>query len=371
MPTKVIQWGAGYTGAFALRYLINSGAYELVGVKCFTEAKEGMDAGDIAGLAPIGIAATRDTETLLQSNADVVIYMPRDPFADPSLPGSPSRGWYDELRLILASGKNVITSLCSGTHYRHLADPEGFVSELNEACALGSSSVVFFGLDPGFFTDLLPLTMTSVVGEITQVRTYEIVPYDAYPEVEVLSSLGFGADPHDLGPEGIEPLRVTWGCAPYLLAEATGVDIDNIDLDVEIALAPETFTTPGGMTIEQDTIAGIRFAISGLVEGVPRFVVNHVTRMRSDIAPEWPDVAEGRGGYRIEIDSFPPFVGEFPMALPGGTGSTFADAVAMTAAHCVSAIDAIVAATPGYKTFLDLKPIVGRHTNWVDALSVE
>jgi 2,4-diaminopentanoate dehydrogenase len=119
--------------------------------------------------------------------------------------------------------------------------------------------------------------------------------------------------------------------------------------------------TPGGMTIEAGTIAGIRFSISGLVGAEPVFVINHVTRMRADIAPDWPTVGQD-GGYRVEIDSFPPFVGEFPMALPGGTGSSFADAMAMTAARCVNAIDAIVAATPGYKTFLDLTPLAGRHT---------
>ena len=118
-----------------------------------------------------------------------------------------------------------------------------------------------------------------------------------------------------------------------------------------------------GMTARRPdgTIAGIRFSISGIVGGQPVFVINHVTRMRADIGPDWPTVGDA-GGYRVEIDSYPPFVGDFPMALPGGTGSSFADAMAMTAARCVNAIDAIVAATPGYKTFLDLKPLVGQHT---------
>jgi len=89
MPTRVIQWGTGYTGAFALRYLINNPAYELVGVKCVTEAKEGTDAGEIAGLAPVGVTATRDAEALIATDAEVVIYMPRDPLADPSVAGSP------------------------------------------------------------------------------------------------------------------------------------------------------------------------------------------------------------------------------------------------------------------------------------------
>ena len=230
-------------------------------------------------------------------------------------------------------------------------------------CTTGWWFQAFFGFDPGFLTDVLPLTMASAVGEVTQIRTYEILLYEEYPEAEALAALGFGQNPQDLGAEGIDSLRLLWGGVPYLAAEATGIQIDDIGIDVDIALAPETFTTPGGVTIGENTIAGIRFSVSGIAGGEPVFVINHVTRMRGDIAPEWPNVGDqGQGGYRVEIDSFPPFVGEFPMALPGGTGSSFADAMAMTAGRCVNAIDAVIAASPGYKTFLDLKPLVGQNT---------
>ncbi len=369
MPTKVIQWGAGYAGAHALRYLINNPAYEVVGVKCFTAAKEGRDAGEIAGLAPIGVAATRDSDALLATDADIVLFMPRDALSDPSVPESPSRTWYLDLLPILASGKNVISPICSATHYRHLADPDGFLDGLNQACRTGNSTVAFFGLDPGLLTDALPLTMAGAVGEVTQIRTYEILLYADYTEAETLALLGFGARPQELPPEGIESLRVSWGGVPHLIADATGVQIDDITIDIDVALAPETFTSPGGVQIGEGTIAGMKFSVSGIAGGSPVIVVNHVTRMREDIGREWPTVGT-LGGYRIEIDSFPPFVGEFPLGLPGGTGSSFADAMAMTAARCVNAIDAVVTASPGYKTFLDLAPLVGQHAITAAAVPV-
>ena len=306
MPTKVIQWGAGYAGAYGLRYLINNPAYEVVGVKCFTAAKGG-------------------------------------------------RAWYLELLPILASGKNVISPICSATHYRLLADPEGFLDGLNQVCRTGNSTVAFFGLDPGFLTDALPLTMAGAVGEVTQIRTYEILLYADYTEAETLAMPGFGARQQDLPPEGIDSLGVSWGGVPHLIADATRVQIDDITVDIDVALAPETFTSPGGAQIGEGTIAGIKFSVSGIAGGSPVIVVNHVTRMREDIGPEWPNVGT-LGGYRIEIDSFPTFVGEFPLGLPGGTGSSFADAMSMTAARCVNAIDAVVTASPGHKTFLDLAP---------------
>lgn len=271
MSIRAIQWGTGYTGSSALRYLINNPAYELVGVKCVTDAKDGVDAGQIAGLAPIGVTATRDADALLATDADIVVYMPRDLLADPSVPGSPAREWYEELLTILASGKNVVAPLCSGTHYKHLADPEGFLAGLNAACEKGGSTVVFFGFDPGFLTDVLPLTMASAVGEVTQIRTHEVLVYEEYTEAETLTQLGFGVDPQSLSADGIVGLRNTWGGVPYLVAEAIGIEIDDIAVDIDVALAPETFTTFGGMTISEGTIAGIRFSISGIIDGEPVF----------------------------------------------------------------------------------------------------
>jgi 4-hydroxy-tetrahydrodipicolinate reductase len=104
----------------------------------------------------------------------------------------------------------------------------------------------------------------------------------------------------------------------------------------------------------------LRFSVSGIVAGSPMLVVNHVTRIGPEMGPSWPTIGSD-GGYRVEIDSFPPFKGEFPMGLPGGTGSTFADAMAMTAGRCVNCVEPVVNAKPGYRTFLDLGPLGGRH----------
>ena len=359
MTIKVIQWGAGYTGALSLRYILNNSNLELVGLYCFTESKEGRDAAEIAGLDQTsGVKATRDVDALLATEADCVIFMPRDALSDPSVEGSPSRAWVSELERILASGKNVVSSICSGTHYKHMANGAAFKTELDKACAQGQSSVLFTGLDPGFLSDCLALAMAGAVGEISQIRTWEILDYSTYTEADTLAALGFGQRPDQLGSEGAAPLLASWGGVSHLMGEAIGVTVDDITLDLDIELAKETFTTPGGMTIEAGTVAALRFSVIGHSGGTARFATNHVTRMSADVAPSWPTVGD-LGGYRIEIDSFPPFVGEFPMGRPGGLGSSFGDAMAMTAARCVQAITPVVDAEPGYKTFLNLAPITG------------
>lgn len=43
----------------------------------------------------------------------------------------------------------------------------------------------------------------------------------------------------------------------------------------------------------------------GLVDGVPAVVLEHVTRLRADLCPEWPQPAQPGGSYRIEISGEP------------------------------------------------------------------
>ncbi len=357
---KVIQWGVGYTGTFSLRNILDNPRLDLVGVKCWTNDKDGVDAGELVSRPAAGVKATRDIDSLLALDADCVIYMPRDALADPSVPGSPSEVWVDELLPILEAGFNVVSPLVSATHWRHLANGEAFRDKLNAACQRGTSTVLFSGFDPGFTTDALPYTIASVVSGVTQIRTWEILDYSYLDTLETVQAFGFGARPEQMSATAIDMVKPAWGGACHLLADAFGVEIEDVTVEADIFLSPETFTAQNGYHIEEGTIGALRFAVNGIVDGNPLFSINHVTRMRSDMAPDWPSVGTD-GGYRIEIDAYPPFRADCPMGLPGGTGNSFADAVAMTAARCMNSIDAVVKAKPGYKTFLDLSPLGGTY----------
>src|SRR5579872_2434127 len=95
---RVIQWGTGAVGVHALRFIIEHPGLELVGVKCHTTAKHGVDAGEIASSAPTGVTATNSAEELIALDADCVLFMPRDTMQlDPTVPGSPSREWVDDV----------------------------------------------------------------------------------------------------------------------------------------------------------------------------------------------------------------------------------------------------------------------------------
>ena len=357
---RVIQWGSGFTGEIALRYLITNKSLELVGLRCYTDAKEGVDAGEVAGLPATGVAASRDVDELLSYKADCVIFMPRDALQDPSVPGSASAVWVSELEQILRSGSNVVTPICSGTHYKHLAHGEDFRARLQQAGEAGESTVLFTGLDPGF-TDVLAFTMTSGVGNIRRIDTWELLHYGGYAVSETLQAMGFGLKPEDVPVQIIDAVRRNcWGGVPYAMADGLGVEVEKIDVTGEVELAEEPFVTDAGMTVPQGTIAAMRFTVTGVVGGEPLINIHHVNRLRREDAAHWPSLGRD-GGYVVEIDSFPPLRGEFALGLPGGTGAALTDGFAITAARCVNCVGPVVQAAPGYRHFAELSVVGGRH----------
>ena len=75
-PYRVVQWATGTVGASAMRGVIGHPDMELVGVYVYSGQKEGRDAGDLCGLDPVGVKATRNVDEILALKPDCVLYMP-------------------------------------------------------------------------------------------------------------------------------------------------------------------------------------------------------------------------------------------------------------------------------------------------------
>src|SRR5262245_65500754 len=74
---RVVQWSTGNTGQRALREVIRHPGLELVGVRVYDSAKNGVDAGTLCGEPPTGVRATTDSDAVLRLDADCCVYMPR------------------------------------------------------------------------------------------------------------------------------------------------------------------------------------------------------------------------------------------------------------------------------------------------------
>ncbi|WP_407684870.1 NAD(P)H-dependent amine dehydrogenase family protein [Mycobacterium sp. HUMS_1102779] len=351
---KVGVWGPGSMGVIALRGVIDHPQLRLVDLVVHSDAKAGRDAGELCGSAPVGVAATRDPGPMLAGGADVVVYA-----AGANL--RPLEA-VEDMVSILRAGKNVVS--CSVVPLVFLDAVDGaFTGPLREAALQGGASFFTTGIDSGFANDVLPLVLTGVSRVIESVRVTEMFNYATYPDRSaVYEILGFGKPP-EYQAFAAQPGIFTFGWGPVLhqLAAGLGVTIDTIEEDNERVAATESFDTPTGH-IAAGTIAAMRSTLTGYVGGMPTFVLDHVTRMRDDIAGDWPQPhitipprdlgygpASGRGLYRVEIEGSPSMRCEFEMAEDHDhdLGARIAGASRM-----VNAIPAVCAAAAGQPAVL-------------------
>jgi 4-hydroxy-tetrahydrodipicolinate reductase len=347
MIHRVIQWSTGNVGRYALRAILHHPELELTGLWVHSEKKSGRDAGELCGIGPVGLAATNDADALLESDADCVVYTAT---ADLRLMDA-----LDDICRILRSGKNVVSSSIVPLVHPSQMGPD-VEQKLAAACRDGGASIWTSGIDPGFANDLLPLTLSGLCERWTQIRIREIVNYATYDQPEVvLGTMGFGK-PLDELPLLLLPgsLALAWGGTIRLLAEGLGLELDEITQHYEVLPALRDLETPMG-TIAEGTRAALRFEVSGIVDGEPRLVVEHVTRMHDDLAPDWP---RSDGGYHVIIEGVPRMLCKLDMEDEHGDHAV--GGVVLTATRLVNAIPAVIAAEPRPLTALDLPLVTGR-----------
>ena len=74
-PYRVVQWATGNIGLRSLQAVIEHPELDLVGLFVYSEGKEGKDAGELCGLAPTGVKATRNADEIVSLRPDCVLYM--------------------------------------------------------------------------------------------------------------------------------------------------------------------------------------------------------------------------------------------------------------------------------------------------------
>jgi hypothetical protein len=352
MAIRVALIGTGNCGSLALKQLITDERFDLIGVWVSSEAKVGMDAGELAGLdASTGVLATNDLDAIVAARPECAVYCA---MGDVRLKEAMA-----DVRLLLSAGVNVVGSAPGVLQYPWQVIPDKFIERVEDAAREGNSSVFITGVDPGFATDLLPFALAGTCQTIQQIRTMEIADYSTYDGVTVMFDvMGFG-NPIGEFPMLFQPgvLSIAWGTAIRQLAAGLGVEVDEIRDSVEQEPAPEDLDVAAGH-IAKGTVAALRFQIEGMVGGKPVIVVEHVTRLRADLRPDWAQPAHPGGSYRIEITGEPSYFADIvPTSAHGGAPYA---AILAAAARIVNAIPDVIAAAPGVRTTLDLPLPTGK-----------
>lgn len=352
MSVRVAHVGTGNVGRLALRQLITDPRFELVALGVSTPEKVGRDAGALAGLdTSTGVLATAGLDEVIAARPDCVVYCA---MGDTRM-GEATK----DCQRLLEAGMNVVGSAPVSFQYPWQIMPDALIERIDTAGRDNGVSMYVTGVDPGFATDLLPIALASTCQDIQSIRCMEIADYATYDGAEVIYDvMGFGT-PVDEPPLFLQPgiLSLAWGSAIRQLADALGITVDEIVDHNEREPAPEDFEIAAG-TIRAGTTAAIRFEIRGMVAGEPVIVVEHVTRLRPDLRPDWAQSAQEGGSYRVEITGEPSYVVDIcPTSAHGDHNHA---AIVAAAGRIVNAIPAVVAAEPGLRTTLDMPLVMSR-----------
>ncbi len=348
---RVVVWGTGNVGRPAIRAVQSHSNLQLVGVLVSNPAKVGRDAGEIAGIPPIGVTASNDATALLAAGVDAVIYT--------ATADTRPEAAIADLLMCLEAGVNVVSTSFYAFLHAATAAPE-LLAMVNQACQQGNSSLFVSGIDPGWVMDVLPVFLSAMAADIKQVRAQEIFNYSLYDQPDVVRNvIGFGGDMDEL-PLMLHDfsLRYVWEPMLRLMAEGMGQTLESVETEVERRPLDQAVERSGMGLFEAGTQGAFRFEVRGICDGKPLFVIEHITRIDESCAPDWPYPPQGQGCHQVMICGSPNLHvtvhAEDPIeAGPAAGGNTLA------ANRIVNAIEAVCDAANGIVSPLDLPRISG------------
>jgi hypothetical protein len=349
-----VVWGTGNVGRAAIRAVEAHPALKLAAVLVNNPDKVGRDAGDLGGLGvDLGVTATDDVEAVLAASPRAVVYAASGEIR-------PDDALVDITKAIRAGAVVVSPSMYA------LYDQRNAPPELREpvlaAIADGGGSLFVSGVDPGWGNDILPVLVSGLGTTVDVIRCQEIFDYSTYEQPDSVRYLVGMGQPMDYEPPMIAPMVPTmvWGGQIRLMARALGAEIDEIRETVDRRALETTVSTRTMGEFEVGTQGAIRFEVQAIVDGEPRIVIEHVTRIHPSCAPDWPTPPSGSGAHRVIIEGRPRIEVTVEATDEGENRSAGGNATAV--GRLVGAIDWLVDAKPGLYDALDvpLRPVLGK-----------
>jgi 4-hydroxy-tetrahydrodipicolinate reductase len=338
-PYRVVQWATGNIGLRSLRAVIEHPELELVGLYVYSESKAGMDAGDLCGLPPTGVVATRDVDAIVALRPDCVLFMG-------------DRADIDVICRLLESGANVVSTR-SEFHRPAGMDPE-VRRRIEAACATGQSSLYSTGSSPGFITEALPFALLSLQRRLDRLTIDEFADMSSRNSPEMIFDLmGFGRPPEHFDPRGVEAHGGgSFAGSLGLVADALSLPLDDVVASGTVAVATKTVDIAAG-TVEAGTIAAQRLEVSGMREGRPLLTFRANWYLTPEVDPAW-DLRET--GWRVLVEGDTPLDVDIRFPVPAEEWA--ATSPGLTAHRPVNAVPYVCAAEPGIRTTVELPQII-------------
>jgi len=346
-PYRVIQWATGVVGSAALRSVVRHPMLDLVGCRVYSDDKAGRDAGDIVGIEPTGVIATKDVEEIMALDADCVLYCP--------LPWDLA-----EMCRFLESGVHVITPC---PYWFPFVQNPDVAASINAACKTGGVNFHASGCNPGGIAERFPLTFSGWCNRIDRITMTECGDCRTYSSQGVMRNLmNLGATPEQALRNPVkEMLAKSWNEPIDMIAEGLGTEVISYEAKHDYILANQDIDTAVGI-VEEGTIALNHYRHIGQTRAGTEIIQEQIwyvddtrqTRLqrKMDIPREsgWRIKIEGDVNLNIDVD-FPPELTQDERVAQG---------LSTTAYHVVNAVPVVCeAADPGLKTYLDLPMITG------------
>jgi 2,4-diaminopentanoate dehydrogenase len=347
MGHRVIHWATGHTGQMVIRATADRRPeYEIVGGFTYNPTKSGKDLGEICGIEKLGVIATNDRQKIIDTPADCVLFLAG---AENDVPGS-----IKDICALLESGKNVVSTAANFIYLKSLGP--GVENAVAAACKKGGSTFHGLGIMPGFFSDALPLMLSSLARRVDCVTASETLAYDKYPSTyQMFDLMGFGYTPDDPTPAfaNVEMVGETWRHSGMLMADLLGLPIDRVEPFRNVITTDRDLHVASGL-IPKGTVGAMNFGVRVVSGGKVKIVLQHFTRMSDHLAPEWPS----GHGWIIELDGEPSIRARVEIGTHGSIMPTD-DACMATALYAIHAVPYVVAAKPGIYSLADMPLISG------------
>jgi hypothetical protein len=352
---RVIQWATGNTGQRALREVIRHPDLDLVGVRVYDSAKEGIDAGDLCAEAATGVLATADRDAVLKLDADCCVYMPRATGRGHTRAGLTEDELVEDVVALLEQGTNIVTTT-SDLFARGVRLSQEHRRRVEDACTRGNSSVWASGSDPGFITETVPMALLSVQRRVDLIEIEEFGDLSRRPSAHmVMEQMRFGKPLAEFDPDRRKNHLFGEYQPPLsVLADVAGFAIDEWTAEGGVAAAKEDLKIVAG-EIKAGTAAAQRIIVTGRSDGVDRIRFIQYGFVSRDVEPDW---GLQPTGWRIRIHGDAPI--DLSMPFPVPLDELASVVPAFNANGPVNAIPYVCAAPPGILTTEDLPHIVPR-----------
>jgi len=328
---KVVIWGFGAMGRGMADMLLSKKGVEIAGICDLHPDLVGKSIFDVLDSKqnehPEVIVTNVIDEILEKNNCDIVL-LATDSYTKKA---------FSKMELILKKGINVI-STAEEMAYPKAQKPR-LAAKLDKIAKENSATVLGTGINPGFIMDLLVVTLTGAMTDVTHIEANRVNSLSPFgPAVMEEQGVGITVKEFNEGTNnGTLAGHVGFSESVNMIADAIGIELDDFKQQMAPIVTSIDRKSKYGEALKGN-VAGVKMTGQGIVDGKVFIDMKHPQQIE-------PELEGTNTGDYINIEGTPNIHMAITPEIDGGIG---------TIAVCVNMIPHVLNARPGLKTMIDL-----------------